>query len=214
MRKGLWAIVVASLLTACAASNISSTHVLDAKRNSGVVVGTITYVGGYGSYRLRVVELASDKATRIEHGDAHVLNPMLAFKGEPPNPALQFRGSAFAIELPAGRYALRGWQVSQGAANVWSTSDPNLEFEVKSGEAIYIGNYHFMETSRFGRAITAASVSLKDEQARDLVAVRAAFPSLAVTPVTQSIAPETKIEGIGGESRGKISFPVFIPIAR
>ena len=214
MRLTIPTLLAVGLLAGCAASNIGGDYVLDSKRGTGVATGTITYSGNYASYRLHVVNEQSGQAYRIEHGDSQTLNLVLAFKGEPINPELQKRGSGFAVELPAGSYVVRSWQVSQGAANVWSTEPTGIQFAVQAGKAIYLGNFHFKETSRFMRAITGASVTLNDEAARDVPVLTKAFPSVKSTPISQSLEPGTKLESIGGKSDGRINLPIFIPIAR
>ncbi len=207
-------LTVSLALSACAAPNISNDFSLEKAAASGVATGTITYDGGYAAYRLHVENKASGQKYLIEHGRSQTLNLSLAFKGEDPNRALRKKGSPFAIELPAGTYVVRSWQVSQGAANVWSTAPTGIEFEVKPREAIYLGGFYFRETSRFGRAVTGSSVSLSEQSARDLPAIRAQFSSLASVPLTQSLSAGTKLENVGGASDGRISIPIFIPVAR
>lgn len=207
-------LLVVFLLGGCASSNIKNGYALDSTRGTGVVAGTITYSGNYASYRLNIASEQSTQTYRIEHGDAQPLNPVLAFKGEAINPELQRRGSAFAVELPAGTYVIRSWQVSQGPTNLWSTEPTGIKFNIEAGKAIYLGNFHFKETSRTMRAMTGASVSLSDESTRDIAALLKAFPSLTSTPITQSLQPETKIESIGGKSNRSVSIPVFIPVSR
>jgi hypothetical protein len=209
-------LLLTAVLAGCAASNIGGDYVLDSKHGTGVVAGTITYFGSYASYRLHIANEQSNQTYRIEHGDSQTLNPLLAFKGEAINPALQRTGSAFAVELPAGTYAVRSWQVSQGAANVWSTAPTGVQFTVQPGKAIYLGNFHFKETSRVMRAVTGASVSLNDETTRDIPALTKSFPSLRSTPITQSLEAGTRIDSIGGKSDGRISvpIPIFVPVVR
>ncbi len=201
-------------LSACATPNISHDFSLEKAAISGVATGTITYDGGYAAYRLHVENKTSGQKFLIEHGSSQTFNISLAFKGEDPNRALGKKGSPFAVELPAGTYVVRSWQVSQGAANVWSTAPTGIEFEVKPREAIYLGGFYFRETSRLGRAVTGSSVSLSEQSSRDLPAIRAQFSSLASVPLTQSLSTGTKLENVGGASDGKINIPIFIPVAR
>lgn len=205
---------VSLALSACAAPNISNDFSLEKAAASGVVTGTITYDGGYAAYRLHVENKETGQRFLIAHGSSQTLNLSFVFKGEDPNRVLGKKGSAFAIELPAGTYVVRSWQVSQGAASVWSTASTGIEFEVKPREAIYLGGFYFRETSRFGRSVTGSSVSLSEQSARDLPAIRAQFSSLASVPLTQSLAVGTKLENVGGASDGRINIPIFISIAR
>jgi hypothetical protein len=213
MQRLLKIAIATFLISGCASQNIGPGYTLDPKSKSGVVVGTITYTGGYAAFRLHITG-ETNESYKIEHGSSQSLNLVRAFKGEEINSALQMRGSPFAVELPEGSYSIRSWEISQGAARVWSTQAPDISFKVEAGKAIYIGNFHFKETNRFGRAITAASVSLQDQSARDLPAIAAAFPSLSAVPLSQSLTPGTNIKDIGGQSGGKITIPIFIPVAR
>ena len=153
------AALLAVFVGGCGSPNIQDTHNVQASRTTGVVAGTITYEGAYGAYVLHMVS-QTGQSYRIQHGSGQTLNPMLAFKGESPNAGLGAKGSPFAVELPAGTYSLRGWQVSVGAANITSTSPTGVDFTIEAGQAIYIGNYHFRETARFARLPTAAVVTM------------------------------------------------------
>lgn len=210
----LTTLVCAVLLTACAAPNIANNYVLDSKGGTGVATGTITYDGGYAAYRLHLDQEGTGKSYRVEHGESQTLNLVYAFKGEPKNAQLGATGSPFAVELPVGSYIVRSWQISQGAANVWSTEATNIKFDVEAGRAVYLGNFHFKETKRFGRATTAATLTLKDQAARDLPILGKTFATLAEAPIVKTLEPGTSIENVGGASAGKITIPIFIPIAR
>lgn len=208
-------LLIASLtLSACAAPNIPKDFSLEKASTTGVATGSITYDGGYASYRLQVENKSSGQMFMIEHGSSQTLNLTLAFKGEAPNPALGKKGSPFAVELPAGTYVVRSWQISQGAAHVASTAPTGIEFEVKPHEAIYLGRFYFRETSRLGRAVTGSAVSLSEQSQRDLPAIRAQFPALAAVPLTQALADGTQLDNVGGASNGSVSIPIFIPIRR
>lgn len=202
------------LLAGCAATNIEQSYSLDPKRGTGVVTGTITYVGDYAAYRIHVADAQTGRSYTIQHGEAQSANLVRAFKGEPINADLGAKGSGFAIELPAGDYEIKSWQVSQGAANVRSTEPINIKFRVEPGQSIYLGNFHFTETARFVRAITAANLSLTEMSGRDLPVLLKAFPSLQANPIVQSLQPQTKIENVGGQSNGTIALPIFVPIAK
>ncbi len=200
------------LLAACATPNIGADFKLSEGSRLGVAVGTITYTGGYGSFRLLLESVSTKKTYIVEHGSGQTLNPVLAFKGEDPHPQLRATGSPFAVELPVGAYVLTSWRFSQGAMNLWSTSATNLQFDVPAGKAVYLGNFHFIETSRSMRMSTGIRVTLSDQSERDLPAIRAAFRALEQTELALSIAQATKIENLGGNSSGRLTMPTFVPV--
>jgi hypothetical protein len=207
-------LAISLMLSACAAPNISRDFNVEKAATTGVATGSITYDGGYAAYRLHVKNSATGQKFVIEHGSSQTLNLVLAFKGEESNHDLGKTGSPFAVEFPSGTYVVESWQISQGMANVWSTAPTGIEFEIKPHEAIYLGNFHFHETSRAVRAVTGASLTLSDQSARDLPAIRNQFAPLASVPLTQTLSTGAKLEHVGGASDGKISIPVFIPIVR
>lgn len=198
----------------CSQPNIKSDYVVAAATTSGVVTGSITYEGAYGAYILHLIGPEGRKY-RISHGEPQTFNLVKAIGGEGENALLGRSGSPFAVELPAGDYRVESWQISSGAANVWSEQPTNLAFRVSPRQAIYLGNFHFFVTDTFMRNPKSAVVTLKDERTRDLAAVRSAFPALANVPVTTTLAPGTVLERVGGSSRGRIQItPVYMPIAR
>ena len=201
-------------LSACAAPNISKDFSMDKATAAGVATGSITYDGGYAAYRLHLENKSTGEKFIIEHGSSQTLNFKLAFKGEAPHAGLGKKGSPFAVELPAGTYAIKQWHISQGAANVVSTAPTGIEFTIQPHEAIYLGAFHFHEASRLARAVTGSVVTLSDESARDLPVIRAQFAALASVPLTQSLSTGAKIENVGGPSDGKLTIPVFIPVKR
>jgi hypothetical protein len=207
------ATLLALFVAGCATPNIQDTHNLETSQGSGVVAGTITYEGVYGAYILHLESQAGEKF-RIQHGTGQTLNLMLAFKGEDRNARLDATGSPFAVELPPGTYSLSKWQVSVGAANITSTGPTGVSFTLESGKAIYIGNYHFRETARFGRLPTSAVVTMTEMGRRDLSVIRDAFPALSSVPITQTVTPALHLENLGGSSSSRISMPVFIPLAK
>lgn len=216
-RRGLLAILasaVAPSLAGCAAPNIDDKHDVRAATKTGVVSGSITYAGPYGAYRLELVSKATGEVFRVEHGAGQPLNPMLAFKGETVHPGLKRLGSPFAVALPVGSYEIRAWQVSCGAANIRSTAPTGVVFEVEAGQALYLGNFHFVETARVVRLITGAKVTMSDQAERDLPVIRSSFPALSEVPITQTLNPAARIENLGGSTATHINIPVFIPVVR
>jgi hypothetical protein len=194
-----------------ALANIDSTYVLDGARNTGVAAGSITYEGARAAYILHFVEESSGKSYRVQHGSSQTINLFVAFSDEAPHARLAARGSPFAVELPAGTYVLQQWQVSAGASNIRSTSPTGIEFKIEPGKAIYLGNYHFRETSHMGLMPTGSKVTLEDLSARDLSAIKESFPALAQVPLTQSIAGGTKEMTLGAEARPRSRYPYLLP---
>ncbi|WP_396266924.1 hypothetical protein [Ideonella sp.] len=206
--------LVTVLLSACATPNIQPGHVLDQKSGKGIAAGTITYQGGYGAYRVHIEEKSGRERYQVQHGESQTMNLSYVFKGEPLDADLKQKGSAFAIELPAGTYIIRSWQISQGAGNVWSTKPTGIEFSVAAGQSVYLGSFHFVEKAKVGKLTTAAEVTLSENAGRDIPFLKSKFPVLATNPISQAIAEGTKVESLGGASDGRIQIPIFVPIVR
>jgi hypothetical protein len=199
-------------LVACAAPNIDAKHDVRGASSTGVVSGSITYNGPYGAYRLELVSQASGEVFRIEHGRSQGLP--FGLGGEKVHPGLRRLGSPFAVALPTGRYEIKSWHLLSGAALVSSTAPTGVVFQVDAGQAIYLGNFNFVETSRIVRLISGAKVTMSDQAARDLPVIRSDFPALAEVPITQTLNPEARIDNLGGASDARVSItvPLFIPV--
>jgi hypothetical protein len=204
--------LLTALLAACAAPNISPEYKLSQSGGRGVAAGSITYQGPYGAYSVSIQAKGTGDEYLVKHGGGTTLDPRLAFRGEKPDAGLKQRGSPFAIELPAGHYVIKSWHVSSGAANIISTVPIDIEFDVQAGQAIYLGNFHFTETSRVVRLITGASATLSDQSERDIPVLRAAFPALKDTPITQAISQHARFADVGGRGFTRITIPIFVPV--
>lgn len=207
-------LLLCGLLGACAAPNIPQDYKLAESGGKGVAAGSITYQGVYGSYRVRIVAKSDGAEYSIKHGSATTMDISLAFRGEAPDANLRQTGSPFAIELPAGRYVIKSWQVSSGAANIVSAAPIDIEFDVRAGQAIYLGNFHFRQTSHVFRLMTGASAQLSDKADRDIPVLKARFPALAQTPITEALAREANFADLGGSGSTRITIPIFVPVKR
>ena len=213
--KALLCILVAGTVAAgCATSNVASDFDPKRSTSTGVAVGSITYEGGYGAYRIYLQSVADKKSYRIEHGSSQTLNPVLAFKGETPDPVLKRRGSVFAVELPAGDYSVSGWQIRVSSFDVFPSAPTGLTFKVEPGKSIYRGNFDFVVTDTFMRNPTRAEVKLSDNRAKDIESLKVKFPRIAAVPLEAAIADGLVIERIGGSSQGRSEFPIYVPIRR
>jgi hypothetical protein len=210
--RGVFLVVMAVGLAACATRNIANDYALSDGANKGVVVGSITYSGAYAGYEVHYRKV-DDAAVR---GFFHYgMNKYLAMPrtgksdiAEPGNPGV--RGDLFAAELPAGEYEISSWEVSQGTTATSTPTQPvSIRFTVKPGEATYLGNYHFVRTSRALTLSTGYEVTAKDEAARDLKIFAEKYPRLSQAKVTSGIGQGQRYEQIGGRSHTVITFVIY-----
>lgn len=113
-------------------------------------------------------------------------NPHLAGGGQP--------SEEIAIPVPAGDYQIEGWSMtgsgSTGPTTVVNRKPIKVPFQVKAGEATYIGSYHALAISGrnlLGFPIFAEGLILaKDDFAADQAKIVKKYPSLKRTPIKDS----------------------------
>ena len=197
-------VVLLSLLASCA--NVSSDYKFDPQHPAGLVVGTITYESGLGSYRIIVVPTNPEKSGAkklylLQAGDSQWSPFSRKFDDD-----LKRDGSTFAVEMPAGKYVIKAWEVGQGPRISKCTSSIDIPFEVEAGKAIYLGSFNWDEDWE--------NITLTNQSERDIPVLKSRFAVLKASPLTMSIAPNTKLEKLGGGYRYSYEIPIFIPVGR
>lgn len=90
------------------------------------------------------------------------------------------------IEVPPGHYQISDWFLNGGTLRR-ETAEQRFEFEVRSGEITYIGNFEVQVKrgkNTFGlRVIPLAIPTLGDDYAGGMAAFRERYPALATTAV-------------------------------
>lgn len=119
-------------------------------------------------------------------------------------------GGIFATELPVGNYRIKSWAVTQGSWSLSPQSPFSLNFTVKPGESVYLGNFHFTETSRNLLMSGSNEVTLQNMASRDIPALQKRFPVLAKIPLTASIADGIRIEKLGGRSSQSLDTSILL----
>ena len=189
------AALATALLSACA--NVSSDYKFDDKKAVGIVIGSITYESGLGLYRVVVTPENGDKTYFLQAGSGDWY-PFVKTTDED----LQAKGDTFAVELPAGKYVIKSWQVRQGARTANSSMPIGIPFSVEAGKAIYLGSFNWSPDWE--------NISLRDKSGRDLPIIKKRFPFLEQTPLTAAITNDAKIDGLGGDY--KYRYTIFIPV--
>lgn len=203
-RLAAWLAPLVLALASCA--NISEDFAFDAAKDTGVVIGSISYESGYGRYMLTAKEKSTGKP--VSFGFGCTLVPCFTGSDDQrfsKNETPQQRGGGFAVEVPAGEYQITGWLVLQGQKRSFSTMPIDLAVTVAKGKASYIGNLHFDADWE--------NVQLRDKAERDLPILREEYEVLRSAPLAFSIAAGTRIEHLGGDGyQTRYAAPVFIPI--
>jgi hypothetical protein len=184
-RSGVIAAFFAALLLGCAATSVKDDFSFDENKNDGIVVVSVSHDRKDGTHaavaRFHMDWGAVDKDTwMVQSREELLLLGSGMFKESEFDGVF---GRLFAINMPAGKHELNGWQVSSQGALIEPRVQPTaLAFDVKAGEVKYIGNLHIhMDTGRniFGMAVTGGGIpEIRDERERDLAAFKKRFPKL------------------------------------
>jgi len=199
MNRTTKTLTVLAFATVAGCANVQSTYKLDPTKGNGLVVGTITYESFGGEYYV-TASRAGDPKTVIR---LSVGSPTLLPFAKINDDDLKMRGDTFAVEAPAGEYALGKWYIRRGPKLYSSAQELGVSFKIEPGKATYLGNIHYV-----GRD----TVILQEMTKRDLPILQARFPALKDSPVAFAIAEGTKLEGLGGEATRKTIIPIFIPV--
>ena len=203
------ALLLSVLLAACATPSVPPSFRLDSSKSDGVVSGSLSYDGRYSGYRVLYRRFPDGKPERFEIGESMVLIPTV--------PQWDFKeanlsGNVFAASLPAGEYEVFAWSVGSGYSRVNPTAPFSIRFRVEPGKMVYLGSFHFQQTSSMGLAVTGVSVSYLDRIERDLAMIKKKYPGLGDAPVAYAIGVGTNEQQLGGRSSNTITVPIFIPV--
>jgi hypothetical protein len=183
------------LISSCSTSNISNDFELQPNTDKGIVIGSITYDGGYSEYSIKYSQFYSGDTGYFKSGRSLILIPYFP-DGE--FEELGIKGNLIAAELPYGNYEINSWGVGSGPSTVSPTKPFSIKFTVTPGEAIYLGNFHFTELDSLGLTITGARVDYSDKRSRDIKAFSQNYVGLNETPIGASIAKGTRVNRLGG----------------
>jgi len=212
--RSLVVLLILGTLNGCANPNVPQDYKLSSQQPVGLAVGSITFTGGMSLFRVLLQAKTTQKTYFAEVGQSQTVNVFKAFQPPEVNELLGLPGGLFAIQLPAGQYQLTGWRVSQGMASFTPSRREAIDFQIEAGKATYLGNLHFIETSKAFLATTGIEVTLQDKRARDLPALEKQFPTIASNPVAIALAEGTKYEHFGSAGQRRIDVPLFVPMAR
>lgn len=202
MRRSIEIVVLFMLISGCATRNIDEQYRPTSTNGNGIVIGSITYQGNYAEYQVVYRRRPDGPPAFVHHGESAKLIPYIP-KGDFENN--EPKGSLYAIELPEGDYEIYNWHVFCGAYRIAPLQEFSLPFHVQAGKVTYVGNTHFLETSKRFLAVTGVSVTQSDESARDLAVFMRKYPNFSKAQIAETIAPGTHIDRLGSATSTSVT---------
>ena len=189
LRKLVLFCVAAGSLVACTNNrNVAFDEPLMLERGTALVVGSVTdecdSVGFMGQRWGR----SSFSWKNLDTGEIGTFRPMTDDPLENSEAGGLFRqfgcfrGQLIARKMPAGRYALTNWSISTSAYTYSGLDLEPLNFNLKSGDIVYIGNLNMVlqyGENLFGMTMVAGGLpQINDYFDRDMRLLKATFPKI------------------------------------
>jgi hypothetical protein len=77
---------------------------------------------------------------------------------------------------------------------------------------MYIGNFHFRQTSRMGLTVTGGELSYLERAERDLPLIKRKYPSLDAIAIDLAVERGASHRGVGGPHTTTFEGPAIIPL--
>ncbi len=208
MYKFFIGLVFVTLLFGCTSTpNIKSDYNLDSNSSKGIMLASISYVGGYSGYAVSLSDSSKTENWTIQFGEGMALIPIPP-KGD--YSSYGKKGELFAIELPSGEYQIDEWNVFSGYATISPVTPISIEFKIEPGKATYIGNFNFTQTDSLGLTVTGVEVTYSDNFEEDSVVLGMKFPNINTNNILMGISPNTSLRGFGGGGNASWETPVVV----
>ena len=212
----VWRVLLAAALAVTVAGCVGPQGVPNADRSfsaakgtTGMLAASVTVSGHTpGSLWLQLVR-AGDSAV-LHSIPVNVDNFGLDWNPGADAAGRAFRGRLAAIELPAGRYEIGRWVMTDtNRAAYISNARIGTKFSVKPGEVVYLGNIH-LDIQSSASASLPWRVDVNDQRKRDLVLLGQKYPALKLdgvrmeidardeAPATETSAPRVRMEDLDG----------------
>lgn len=203
IKTGIVALLLALL---CACANVPKDFSFDDRKQTGLVVGSVTYESGLGRYYLKVLSKETGRATLLGFGCPvwpclHPADDKAFSEGEPTSQ----RGGGYAAALPQGVYRIVGWEVARGSLRSRPDEEVSIEFVVEAGHTSYLGNLHFDPDWE--------RVQLRDRADRDLKALADTYPVVRDAPLAYRIADGVVLDHFGTTYATRLNGPIFISVS-
>jgi hypothetical protein len=179
LRCLLSTVIALGALAGCASKSVPKDFSLDAAKESGMVVFSVSHdlAGGRGA---KAISYFNGGPTEK---NGHYVFSLQDVMGVPTGSDFEDSyGRVYALSMPAGHHAVTGWQITNGTGlRIIPKEAPTpLGFDLAPGEVKYIGNLH--ATLATGKNIFRVTIvasgypEVKDQRERDLPLFEEQFP--------------------------------------
>lgn len=181
LRRFLAALAVASLSACVADATVVDRHATPAQAaGKAIVIVSVSHDRAFrGAYARFFIDGETPEAVKVESAAAPFEIPMK-------NHFRDKYGHVYVLELAPGHHRFTGWAAHWNNLHFAHRTGPGplpLEFDVASGDVIYIGNLHanwVVGTALFGNRVPVAStVTVKDNSKEDIAIAERATPAIA-----------------------------------
>ncbi len=197
--KTLLLCLLTILITGCASNNIDSDYQIIPERGKALILGSITYAGLPSKYSVKYENVSTKESAWLSAGRSVLFD--LGSASELSLKKTGVNGNIFAIELDPGKYTFDEWTV-QSSVTLKSEVTPKIEIDLAANKALYVGNFHFVQTDSIVLVVSGADVFYSNKFHRDIEKINEAFPLVAsyVSPINIS-----GVSQVGSKKEGYFS---------
>ncbi len=177
--KKLWWTCLAAmvLLAGCAGTPVDSTVSVSDVKQKAIAVLSVSHDIDAGDAAWAIFYLDSDRypgrVVMKSLQESFVMTVKSDFK--------ERRGHLYMLELEPGQHTIDGWQVYSAGARITSSTAP-LQFDIRQGEVLYLGNLHAKlvvgRGTPVGRIANAAMPVVADQRDVDIAVAESRVPAL------------------------------------
>ncbi|BAV34186.1 hypothetical protein SCL_1895 [Sulfuricaulis limicola] len=195
------------ILVGCATSDVSKDFSLSPDSKSGLLIGSVKYLGPVSGYRVYFKGLNNNEKGYFEAGSSNAVS-LFSTRYDFPDVG----GKLQVTELIPGNYEIYGWAVQSGVAHLSQTTPFSIKFKIEPGKATYIGSFIFTVTNKLAATVTATKVDFADAFDEDIKVLHRLYPKLAMADIYRGVDLGLRKEDIGGASSVYFNLaPFFIP---
>ncbi len=134
--------LICLLLSGCLIGNVKQGPIDTTNTKTGIVVLSVSQTNGWFKDVRSIVYINGPKEGHIMSRNELIPTSHIYTRSD----FSDSMGKLNVLELPIGKYALVNWSVSSSYFKFTATEDSQptpIEFEVRAGEIVYLGNIHF-----------------------------------------------------------------------